>query len=74
MKPTQDLHIISKTKTEKENVIRVLKENGFNPYDKDDEYLCINVDCVDNDYMTCVDGDIWFGSEVLTCQQFMDKY
>lgn len=74
MKLTQDLHIISKTKTEKENVIRVLKENGFNPWDKDDHYLCINVDCVDNDYMTCIDSDIWFGSAVLTYTQFMEKY
>ena len=74
MKLTQDLHIISKTKTEKENVIRVLKENGFNPCDKDDHYLCINVDCVDNDYMTCIDSDIWFGSAVLTYTQFMKKY
>ena len=74
MKLTQDLHIISKTKTEKENVIRVLKENGFNPCDKDDHYLCINVDCVDNDYMTCIDSDIWFGSAVLTYTQFMEKY
>lgn len=74
MKLTQDLHIISKTKTEKENVIRVLKENGFNPCDKDDHYLCINVNCVDNDYMTCIDSDIWFGSAVLTYTQFMEKY
>jgi len=74
MKFEKDLHIINKTKCEKNEVTRTLIGLGFKWFSPDDKYLSINVSQEEFDFMTCVNGDVWPNSDVLTHQQFMEKY
>lgn len=74
MKLIQYLHIISRNEAEKKDVISVLEQNGFNGFSYNDKFLCINVCASGSYFMSCIDGNVWPKSEILTHKQFMEKY
>ena len=69
-----NLHITCESLEQRQDVFNSLNKMGFVPTGSHGDFLQVNASINRRRYMTVVNGDVWPNSEILTYQEFMDKY
>lgn len=71
-----NLHIICENLEQRQDVFNSLDKMGLVPVDSHYDFLQVNaaINKEERKYMTVVGGDVWPDSEILTYQEFTDKY
>lgn len=71
-----NLHITCENLEQRQDVFDSLDKMRLVPVGSHSDFLQVNAAMKKEErkYMTVVEGDVWPGSEILTYQEFMDKY